>query len=109
MSINIIFSFAAHRFQQRKALFIACQVLTAVAFMGIKFIQPIEHTAAIEFHCNDGVADLRYCPANGQLDNCTAAVVTDESATEEFVQCKVSLFWSTIYTIVRVCKLFACY
>lgn len=43
--------------------------MTAVAFFGIKFIRPIELAATVDFHCNDGVAELRYCD---KIDGCLA-------------------------------------
>lgn len=87
------FIYKSFRFQKRKALFIAFQLLTAVAFFGIKFIQPIEHTAAVDFHCNDGASALRYCPTNGKLDKCAVAEIangTSNGPDSELVHCSVS-------------------
>lgn len=51
-------------------MFIFFIFLTIISFASIKFIQPIEKTTKVDLHCNDGVADLKYCTET--IDFCAA-------------------------------------
>lgn len=85
-----------YRFQRQKLLFLLFQLLTGIAFFGIQFIKPIEHAATVEFHCNDGVSDLRYCPPNGtDIDTCITDDLTRERSNQtinDFMTCLVSIY-----------------
>lgn len=62
-------------------MFIFFVLLTAAAFMSIKYIDPIPQKTNIAFHCNDGVSVLKYCP--DKLDTCASKALlnyTDEMA-----------------------------
>lgn len=49
-------------------MFLFFILLTIVSFASIKFITPIPKTTQLEFHCNDGISDLRYSPET--IDYC---------------------------------------
>lgn len=76
-------------FRIRKTLFLACQLLTVVAFFGIKFIRPIQPPPApVQFHCNRGVADLRFC--SPRLDHCAAVALANiEDSSASSVSCEL--------------------
>lgn len=85
---ELIFSY---RFQKRKMIFLICQLVTAVAFLGIKFIKPINHQANVQFHCNDGVSDLLYCtPATESLDSCLLNNLDGNETSSAMLTCTVS-------------------
>lgn len=51
-------------------MFIIFIILTVVSFSSIQFISPIPKSIQLEYHCNDNVADIKYCPTN--LDHCAS-------------------------------------
>lgn len=72
-------------------LFLLFQILTAIAFFGINFIPQVEHNASLEFHCNDGLSDLKYCP-NTTIDECLLSDLIREypdDATDLLFNCDV--------------------
>lgn len=82
--------FLAHRFQRHKAMFMFFVLLTAAAFLSIKYIDPIAQKTNVAFHCNDGVSVLKHCPstfdqcATTQLINYTDSVYTNVTQPMEF-------------------------
>lgn len=80
-------------------MFLICQLMTAVAFLGIKFIQPINHPANVEFHCNDGVSDLQYCTPNSEnLDSCLLNNLDGNETSIAKLTCTVSIVLFVWYT-----------
>lgn len=74
-------------------MFLICQLITAVAFLGIKFIKPINHSANVQFHCNAGVSDLQYCtPSTGSLDSCLLNNLEGNETNSDMLTCTVSSF-----------------
>lgn len=74
-------------------MFIFFVLLTAGAFMSIKYIDPITQKTNVAFHCNDGVSVLKHCPENfdacatNQLLNYTDTVHVNHTETIEFRVC----------------------
>lgn len=52
-------------------------ILTAVSFFTIQFIPTIPKSTQIDFHCNKGVEDLRFCPS--KMDHCAADLFIEKS------------------------------
>lgn len=77
-------------------MFLAFILLTIVAFASIKFITPIAKTAQLDFHCNDGIADLRYCPEKmdycgaDQLKNATSNATEIKFDVSDYTECTKS-------------------
>lgn len=45
----------------------------------------------MDFRCNDGVSDLRFCPKSGVLDECAVGEITNYTSDDsELVHCLVS-------------------
>lgn len=84
---------ATSRFQRHKTLFIVFQLLTAIAFLCIQFIPPIDLVAKLDYNCNDGLQDLHYCPAKGNaIDECLLEELTapNDTTTPNLMTCNVS-------------------
>lgn len=58
------------RYQRHKTMFVFFILLTLGAFSSIQFIPSIPKNTKLLFDCNDGVANLKYCPTS--LDHCAA-------------------------------------
>lgn len=92
-----------YRFQRHKAMFIFFVLLTAGAFMSIKYIDPIPQKTNVAFHCNDGVSVLKHCPsafdecAAKQLIKYTDSIYSNQTDTMTF---QVSKFCIPVFVCV---------
>ncbi|XP_023160958.2 major facilitator superfamily domain-containing protein 6 isoform X2 [Drosophila hydei] len=53
-----LFGYIADRYQRHRFLFLAGQLLTAVAFFMVMFVPAVERP---QLHCHAGVSNIRYC------------------------------------------------
>lgn len=66
------------RYQRHKSMFIFFILLTIVSFSSIRFITPIPKITQLDFHCNDGLMDLKFCPKT--FDHCAADLLVDSTS-----------------------------
>lgn len=65
-------------------MFIFFILLTIISFSSIQFISPIQKSTQLDFHCNDGTADLKFCPKS--LDHCAVDLLIDSrNSTKEYL------------------------
>lgn len=78
-------SFSMFSYQRHKSMFIIFILLTVASFSSVRFISPIVKTTQLEYHCNDGISDLKFCPSS--LDHCAADLFlqnSNKNATKEY-------------------------
>lgn len=63
-------------------MFIFFILLTVISFASIQLISPIEKQTQLQFNCNHGVSDLKFC--SGSLDHCAADLLSHESNATAF-------------------------
>ncbi|KAH8378630.1 hypothetical protein KR009_000412 [Drosophila setifemur] len=62
-----LFGYIADRFHRHRSLFLGGQVLTGIAFFLIMFVPGLEKPLPmVEFHCHNGVSDVRFCTPFGE-------------------------------------------
>lgn len=77
MSFFNLIALSINSYQRHKSMFVIFIILTVVSFSSVQFIAPISKTTQLEYHCNDGVHDLRFCPKS--LDRCAADLFLQNS------------------------------
>lgn len=73
------------RYQRHKSMFVFFIFLTIGAFASVQFIPPISKSTELDYHCNDGMADLKYCPTS--IDHCAADLLlknANQTATKDY-------------------------
>lgn len=73
------------RYQRHKSMFVFFIILTIGAFSSVQFIPPISKSTQLNYHCNDGMADLKYCPTS--MDHCAADLLltnSNQPATKDY-------------------------
>lgn len=81
-----LFGAIADRYQRHKLMFIIFIFLTIGAFSSVQFIPPISKSTKLDYHCNDGIADLKYCPSS--MDHCAADLLMKNkeiTTTKEYI------------------------
>ncbi|XP_055319817.1 major facilitator superfamily domain-containing protein 6 isoform X2 [Sitodiplosis mosellana] len=92
-----LFGAIADRYQRHKLMFVIFIFLTVGAFTSVKFIPPILKSTKVDYHCNDGMADLKYCPTS--IDHCAADLFINninQTTTKEYtfdLRCEVKEDW----------------
>lgn len=72
------------RYHRHKSLFVFFILLTLASFASIQFIPSIPKSTQLHYHCNDGVAVLKFIPSS--LDHCAADNTLDsQNATANLV------------------------
>lgn len=65
-----LFGYIADCFHIRKQILLIAQLLTAVAFLGILYIKPVNQTASSNLRCYNGVSDLQFCSSSSFAIDC---------------------------------------
>lgn len=84
-------------------MFVFFILITIISFSSIHFISPIPKSTKVDFHCNDGVADLKFCSKS--LDHCASDFLignkdSNETANKEYefdVSIRLFTFMSVDY------------